>query len=95
MVPSEQDWAQWWHDMHGRGRRHFLLRGFIFEGAVAGLVVAVFAAIAQRGLGHADDQPLSWAFLAFVVCVAWGLVNSWFQWHANERRYHELDSNGS
>ncbi len=96
MVPAEQEWVRRWEDMRRRGRTHFVLRGFILEGLSVGLVVAVFAAFAQRIYSKGDSQSWSWAFLAFVFVSLWGLIRAWSQWHVSEQRYRDLHpSNGS
>jgi len=90
--PGQPEWAQWWDDMRRRGKRYLLWRGCVYEGMSFGLVLAVFAALAQRAYGDADIQSWSWPFLAFLFSTAGGFVHAWWHWHANERCYRQLHS---
>jgi hypothetical protein len=90
-APSGDEWAHRWADLRRRGRSYFLWRNCV-ETLSAGLVMAVFAALAQRAFAQADAEIWSWAFCAFVFVSATGVINAWWQWRANERRYQALQS---
>ncbi len=90
-MASDKDWAEHWNEQRRRGKARFMLRGLVL-GLSAGLFAAVFAAYIQRSVGETDIGAFGWAFPTFLFFACWGLLQTWWSWHASEKRYRATNA---
>jgi len=91
----EIQWAKRWGAIRARGRNHFVLRFFLVNGLIPGIVGSSILAFVHPRVGDQDLSEPLWLLVAFVCFCAYGFWLGRRWWRISESRFNEHNRKAS